>query len=83
MKKPRHKKQRRPRDTLVETKPGRGIAEPMPLRPAPADPSRGITAHPALEPIEGPTEASDNKDDLTPIEPDSSRVDAPNLRVAP
>ena len=75
--------QRKPKNPLVESKPGPGIAEPTPIGPVPADPSRGITAHPALEPIEGPTEASDNKDDLTPIEPDSSRVDAPNLRVAP
>ena len=44
--------------------PGPGIEDPRHLRPGPQDASHNSNVHPQLEPLEGPTEASTNKDDL-------------------
>jgi hypothetical protein len=36
--------------------------------PPPHAPTTGIDFHPTLEPVEGPTEASDNKDHIPAVE---------------
>lgn len=44
-----------------------GIMDPRHLRPEPADPSAGIGTHLELEPLSGPTEASNEPEDLEDV----------------
>ncbi len=47
-----------------------GVDELMHIHPPPEHaPAEGVDVHPTLEPIEGPTEASDNKDHMPALEP--------------
>ena len=45
--------------TIILPDPESGIEELMHIQPPPPHPAKGTEAHPKLEPLEGPTEASD------------------------
>ena len=86
MSKPADSSDGAPADAPFEAKriirePGPGIEDPARVRPAAPDLSEGIDFIPEIEPLEGPNEASDNKDPLTPVEDDSPRLVDPTTRT--